>query len=362
LTVNSAVCRRSWWWVDVSPGDRLICEALLVAVASWSVLFLVAPLGLAAAVCWVGVRRARAEPGRLSNAYWLLVGVLLAIQALADLAVPGVDAFLTVLVAAPLQVLCLTAFLILHAVRLLRTAAVSTVGIAAMITAVGLLALVASVAPVLVSGPGWLISALVLVLLAAGYLGFQFVAFLGYTVFYPRLVTRRRADWVVVLGAGDPAAGISGLVASRIRTGLAECRRHGARLLVMSSAERGASASRVDAMVDWAIAQGADPDLLAKESRSGDIAEGLRYSAALATARGPAGDGLVVTSNYQVLRVATSARRLGLSAHVVGAASVGDYWPSAIVGEFVAVLAEHKVAHVVLILLLLLLTSLLAAG
>lgn len=324
------------------------------------VLSLVAPLALTAAVCWVGIRRTRVEPRRLSNAYWLLVGVLLAFQTLANLAVPGIAGLVTTVIAAPSSALCLALFLILNGAWMLRTDGAWVASLVSVVAGIGLLALVGCIVPVLVSGGGRLAEGLVVVLLAAGYLGFQFVAFLGYTLVYPRLVPARPVDWLVVFGFGE-GVDIGPLVASRIRTGLVECARHGSRFLVMSSGrEMTHSGIEADAMADWAIAEGADPGVLVRETRSHDIEEGLRYSASLMSAHG-AGDGLVVTSNYQVLRVAILARRTRVAAHAVGAPTLSYYWPSAILREFVAVLAEHKITHVVLIMVILLSAPILVA-
>ncbi|WP_198671809.1 YdcF family protein, partial [Desertihabitans aurantiacus] len=70
-----------------------------------------------------------------------------------------------------------------------------------------------------------------------------------------------------------------------------------------------------------------------------------------ADAPAPLPPGLVVTSSYHVLRAAMLARRLGLPAQAVGAPTARYFWPSAVLREYVAVLAEHLVVHVVLTLL-----------
>jgi hypothetical protein len=44
------------------------------------------------------------------------------------------------------------------------------------------------------------------------------------------------------------------------------------------------------------------------------------------------------------------ARKLGLRAQAAGAPTAGYYWPSAMIREFVAVLAEHKIAHLAIVI------------
>src|SRR5690606_12560518 len=154
-------------------------------------------------------------------------------------------------------------------------------------------------------------------ILAAGYLGFQFVAFLGYAALYPRLVRDHRADWVMVLGSGLRAGReVPPLLASRIRAGMAEFTRRGARLLIMSGGKgEDEQVPEAEAMAGWAIDHGADPAAVRREIESRNTEQNLRYSGALVRAEPePVGPGLIVTSNYHVLRAAILARKVGLDA------------------------------------------------
>lgn len=315
-----------------------------------STVLLVAPLVISVVVWWVAVRRTRAEPRRLSNAYWLLVATVLAVQTLAELGLPGVGAFLAVIILSPLLVLCLTVFLILNGAVMLRRERPTIPNLLSLITGLALLVIIVGTLPVILSGTAWLISLLVIALVLVGYFAFHFVAFLGYSLLYPRLVRDRPADWVVVLGAGlGGGTRVTPLLAARIRTGMAELARRRARLLILSGG-RGPDEQRseAEAMAEWAIANGADPDRVLVEARSRNTRQNLRYTAELV----PAGEqGLIVTSNYHALRAAMLARRIGLPAQAAGAPTAGYYWPSAMIREFVAVLAEHKIAHLALVIL-----------
>ena len=132
-------------------------------------------------------------------------------------------------------------------------------------------------------------------------------------------------------------------------------------------------------MAAWATAQGADTDRLAVEDRSRTTEENLRFTAALiartppaepeipATSRSPGAriphwldrllggpitpdpaEGLIVTSDYHVLRAAILARRLGVPAQASGARTARYYWPSAMLREFVALLVGRRRLHLVL--------------
>ncbi|GAB3914271.1 hypothetical protein GCM10011575_18040 [Microlunatus endophyticus] len=313
-----------------------------------SVLLLVLPLMITVGVCWIALGRTRAEPRRLSNAYWLLVAGFLALQTLADLGLPGFGGYAVVIILAPLLVLCLAVFLILNGVVMLRRERPTIANLLSLITGIALLVIIVGTLPVILSRIPWLISLLIIALVLVGYFGFHFVAFVGYALLYPRLVRDRTADWVVVLGSGlGDGVRVTPLLASRIRVGMVERTRRNARLLVLSGGQ-GPDEERSEghAMADWAIANGADPQGVLVEDRSRNTEQNLRYSAELVPA---GGQGVIVTSNYHTLRAAMLARKIGLPAQAVGAPTAGYYWPSAMIREFVAVLAEHKVAHLLLI-------------
>ncbi|SDT10404.1 YdcF family protein [Microlunatus soli] len=332
-------------------------------------LVIIVPVAIAFGVCWMAVRRIRTEPRRWSNAYWLLAAILLLVQTFAGLGLPGAGLVVwllgMVMLTGPLLVLVLTVFLILNGAVMLRRESRSLGNLLSLIAGVGLLALLVIIIPVLLTRSVWLILALVAVLLIATYLGFQFVAFAGYALLYPRLIRDRPAEWIVVLGSGLGRDGrVTPLLASRIRTGIEQYRRRGASLLIMSGGQ-GEDEIRpeAEAMAEWALGNGADPDAVRQEARSRNTEQNLRFSRELLPSGGVDADleptdptrraeqpttspGLIVTSNYHVMRAAILARKLGIPAQATGAPTAGYYWPSAMIREFVAVLAERPRLHV----------------
>lgn len=336
----------------------------------------------------MAVRRTRAEPRRLSNAWWLLATVVLSLNTVAYFSVPAGALVLIssglLLVLSPLLVLALLVFLLLNGVVMLRREGRSLGNLLSLLLGLALLLLCLTPLAVLASDEPVVLAVVLGLLLLAGYFGFLFVGYLGYSWLYPRLVRARPADWVVVLGSGlGQGSRVTPLLAARIRTGITQAVARQARVLVMSGGKGDdEQLPEAEAMGRWALAEGGlDPALggpqLELETRSRSTVENLRFSAGLLGRRpelmtggapgapglvapGQTGEappppalaeGLLVTSSYHVLRAAMLARRLGVPAQAVGAPTAGYFWPSAVLREFVAVLSERRWVHLVLSLL-----------
>ena len=340
---------------------------------------------VALGVLVVAIRRTRREPRRLSNGFWLLAGTLLALQVAAGIGVPGaglLQGLLVLLViGAPVLIDVVAVFLIINGVIMLRRESRSPANALSLLAGLALLALSLSPFVLLLGAPLWLIAALLFVGLAAAYVGFVFVGFLLYSWLYPRLVRGRPARWVVVLGSGlIDGDRVPPLLAGRIAAGQAAYAERGARLMIMSGGQgHDETVPEARAMAAWATAQGADTDRLAVEDRSRTTEENLRFTAELISRTPPAewdvpaasrspgariphwldrllggpitpdpGEGLIVTSDYHVLRAAILARRLGVPAQASGARTARYYWPSAMLREFVALLVGRRRLHLVL--------------
>ncbi|BBG01343.1 MULTISPECIES: YdcF family protein [Pseudonocardia] len=326
---------------------------LMVALLALSV---AVPLLLAVVVSLFVRRRIRTDPRRLSNAYWLLLAALLVGNAAATLGIVGSNPVLAtgvfLAVISPFIALVFAGFLLLNGVVMLRRERVSLGNSLSLLAGLLIIALMAVTVPVLLYGTTWMRALWLLCTLAAMLLAFQFVAFLGYARLYAWLVHDRPADWVLVLGSGLRGSEVPPLLASRIRTGMEELGRREARLLVLSGGKGSdEQLAEGEAMRRWAVAHGADPDVLRVETDSRNTEQNLRFSDTLVRDE-VSGSGLVVTSNYHAFRAAVLARRLGIDAQAVGAPTAGYYWPSAVLREFVAILREHRVLNTVLLVLL----------
>ncbi|ANY05146.1 YdcF family protein [Pseudonocardia sp. HH130630-07] len=325
-----------------------------LSVAALVLLLVVAPLVLTVVGIVLVLRRVRREPRRLSNAYWLLGAALLLGNVVAAPGVAGANPVFgliaLVTVTSPLLALVFAVFLILNGIVMLRRERASLGNSLSLLAGLLVVVLLVAAVPVLVAGPIWLKALWLVCALGAYVLAFQFVAFLGYAKLYARLVRDRPAGWVVVLGSGLHGSTVPPLLASRIRTGLAEFRRRDARMLVLSGGKGSDEhLAEGEAMRRWALEHGADPATARAETASRNTEENLRFTDALVRAEGGPGPGLMVTSNYHAFRAAMLARRLGIDAQAVGAPTAGYYWPSAVLREFVAILREHRVANAVLL-------------
>lgn len=325
-----------------------------------SALAVVVGLVLSVLVCVFVVRRVRREPRRLSNAYWLLAAAVGLGNIAAVLGFVGSNpvfgTVVVITVTSPLLALVFAVFLILNGLVVLRRERASVGNALSLLAGLLIVGLLGVAGPVLLAGPTWLQALWLVCALAAYVLAFQFVAFLGYARLYAWLVRDRRADWVVVLGSGLHGSEVPPLLAARIRTGLDEFARRGARLLVLSGGKgTDEQLAEGEAMARWAIAHGADPAVVRAETASRNTEQNLRFSDELVRAErerwtGGTGTGLIVTSNYHAFRAAVLARRAGVDADAVGAPTAGYYWPSAVLREFVAILREYRVTNAVLLL------------
>lgn len=294
------------------------------------------------------------EPRRAANAP-LVFGAALATIAVARLVGAGdglIEAWLLLIAAAsPLLLLALVVVLLVNATRMIRRESRSLPNLLSGLAGLGLIG-VTLLAFWLVTlfQPGTVALALWL-FLTTGWLGFLFVSMLLYQVIYSLISTRRRPDYIVVLGAGLVNGKVGRLLAARVAVAARISKfwagKHHSPMLVMSGGQ-GDDEPRPEseAMAEYASTELAVPaELILLESASTSTEENLQRTAELVAADprlGPDAVGLAVTSNFHVLRAADLARRIGLRLQVTGAPVAPYYWPSAVLREFVAQLVNHK--------------------
>jgi uncharacterized SAM-binding protein YcdF (DUF218 family) len=100
-------------------------------------------------------------------------------------------------------------------------------------------------------------------------------------------------------------------------------------------------------MADYLRDRGVPDGCLLREGESTSTQENVRFSKAMLADQGVSGRVLVVTSNYHVLRAAILTRRLGVKADVRGARTARYFLPNAFIREFVALIAQYRVANAV---------------
>lgn len=365
------------------------------------------PVALLVALTVSAIRR---DPRWLGNAYLLGLCVLFVLPLVAVLLPPAgallVAVAVMLLFLAPLGALVLVGFLIANGVTMLRRERRSLANLLSLLAGIGIaIALVLSVQILLRPGSAWTPLAMAAVL-GFGYLGGQFAFFLGYSWVYARIARRVLAEYVVVLGAGlRDGRTVGPLLAGRVDEGIArypELRGRGLDTVLVMSGGKGDDehVPEAQAMAEYAIAQGIPAEHVLREERSRNTFENLIFSrelilgdgvgelaasdeATVADAGAPApaleraaGYGmsaavdtlppapplpwfaprlaasmLIVTSDFHAMRAAMYARRLGLPAHAVGCRTARYYWPTAMLREFVAVVNERRLKHLLLLLL-----------
>jgi uncharacterized SAM-binding protein YcdF (DUF218 family) len=196
-----------------------------------------------------------------------------------------------------------------------------------------------------------LVVAFASLVLVISYIGFVFLSFLLYSVFYGSLPYRPGMDAIVVHGSGLMGDRVPPLLASRLDRATEIYRAEiasGHRPLVITSGGKGSdeAVSEASAMAGYLVDRGVPGESILLEDRSATTRENLQYTKALLAENGTSPRMVLVTSNFHILRTAILARRLDLDAEVTGARTAFYYWPSAMLREFAAILVAGKWVHI----------------
>ncbi|MGW5350921.1 YdcF family protein [Streptomyces sp. NPDC004031] len=292
------------------------------------------------------------ERRRFSNAVLLGLGAALAAGAmLYELRVThpvlGRDAGVAAIVLVALGIVTLSGFLTSNGVVMVRKEGPSLANSLSLLSGVALAALLVLTAVTLVVRSRVLAVVTGTVLALAGYVAFLFLCFVAYTFVYSRLRPRRRADYVVVLGAGlANGSEVTPLLAGRLeraREVHGRLLRRGRRPIVLTSGGQGRDEKLPEShtMADYLEARGVPRDLIEREDRSTTTEENLRFSRAIMERAKPGYRCVIVTNDYHTFRAAMIARREGVRGQVVGCPTSRYFLPSATIREFVAVLVTY---------------------
>lgn len=294
--------------------------------------------------------RFRKDRRRLGNGIYLLLGLLFLGMWLIDEGgpgdLPGLFLFLLVLLS-PLLVLILAALLIANGVQMVRREGLRVANLLSMGLGLALLVpYVLLIAAIVTEHPSLVIAFAALVLVIS-YIGFLFVSFLLYSLFYGALPYQPGMDAIVVHGSGLIGARVPPLLASRLDRAIEIYRAEvatGHRPLLITSGGKGSdeAVSEASAMASYLLDKGVPGDSVVLEDRSTTTRENLLYTRQLLGERGTSTRMVLVTSNFHILRTAILARTLQLDAEVTGARTAFYYWPSAFLREFIAILVANK--------------------
>ncbi len=148
---------------------------------------------------------------------------------------------------------------------------------------------------------------------------------------------KRRADYIVVLGAGLTGAKVTPLLAARIEKGMELLRRNPRALLIMSGGQGpGEHMPESEAMAAYAVEHGVDPEKILKETESSSTLENLRFSRDLMKGENPRI--ILVTTAYHVFRALVLARQEGIKCVGFGARTKWYFTLNAWIREFVGYL------------------------
>ncbi|GAA3043855.1 YdcF family protein [Actinokineospora globicatena] len=289
------------------------------------------------------------EPRRLGNAVWLgvagvLAGLWLVVGLSDDVVIVGF------VVVGGVVALVLPAALIANGVLMVRREGRTLGNLLSLLAGLAMVGLGGVTAAVLgFDSSRWLVAAVGSLVFVAGYLAFLFGALLVYSVLYGRIGRDRRADAIIVLGAGLNGSSVPPLLAHRLDRAV-QCLQEDAVLVVSGGQGTDEDLSEAEAMARYLRDQGVPDERILVEDKATTTEENLRNSMAL-LADTP-GTVLAVTNNYHVFRTAVLARRLRLPLDVVGAHTAPYFVPSAFLREFVALLAQYRRTNAALIVLL----------
>lgn len=305
------------------------------------------------------------ERRRFSNA--VLLGLSLTFAAAARLAelarsqpATGREIGIVLLLLVAVGIVILSWFLISNGVTMVRKEGRSPANLLSLLTGLALVALLALMITALILKNDTLVVVTGTVLALAGYIAFLFVCFVVYAFLYGRLHIHRKADYVVVLGAGlINGATVSPLLAGRLERARAVHTRltaHGRQPVLLASGGQGPDETLPEshAMAEYLIERGFPAALIEREDRSTTTEENLRYSKSIMEKANPDYRCVVVTNNYHVFRAAVTARRTGVRGHVVGSPTAAYFWPSAMIREFVAIFLTYWRTNLAVCLLLVL--------
>ena len=195
------------------------------------------------------------------------------------------------------------------------------------------------------------------------YLLFVAYDFLVNLTLYQIVPRQYDQDYLIVLGAGlSHGETVTPLLASRINRAIEYAQKQvtkGRKMpkLIMSGGKGGdEKVSEAQAMTEYAIASGIEPNQILLEDHSKNTFQNMKFSAQVAAKDFGSKDyrAKFFSNNYHIFRASLYAKAAGLNANGVGCYTRFYFLPNAIVREFAAVLLLKKKRHIVAILLIIL--------
>lgn len=279
------------------------------------------------------------------------VGFILAVRAGGAIAAV---AALIVLVVAGAAMVGGVGFLILNGLLMIRREGRSLGNLLTLLTGVAFVGLTGLTAVAIGGDWGSLLLPTLIVWVIVAYASFLFWAFALFGLFYAHRSPQPDADAVIVLGSRIFGTRVPPLLASRLDTAatvFATQTAAGATPVLVCSGGQGPGEDQpeADAMADYLIAAGVPAAAIRRETQSRSTAENLTLSAQLLRAEGRGERVIAVTNDFHAFRAALITREQKVLAQVIGAPTAHYFLPSALLREFIAVLARKPWAHLAVV-------------
>ena len=291
------------------------------------------------------------EPRRYANAILLAFTALFTFIGLTQLGQGTIFEGLSLLFAfllVPLGLFLVGAVFIIAGLQALRREGISIPQILSIGFGIALiLAEVAIYAVVVFRLSSWQYIALYYYIFMALYIIFSFFALWAYSLLYLGKARSKDLDFVIVHGAGL----LNGETVTPLLAGRADKAKEvfdriekGEKFIIASGGQGpDEKISEAQAIQNYLVEQGMDPNQILLEDQSTTTYENLLYSKKIMEARKADYKALFVTNDYHVFRTSLYARRLKMkNAQGVGCRTAFYYWPNAFIREYVAIIIKLK--------------------
>lgn len=167
------------------------------------------------------------------------------------------------------------------------------------------------------------------------------------------LKKNRRADYIIVLGAGVIGTRVTPLLGARIDKGIQLLMSNPDGVLIMSGGQGpGEDIAEGEAMARYAMEKGASEEKIIVEGKSKSTEENLKFSRELMDKEHP--KIVIVTTSYHVFRALLLAKRQGMKCLGFGAKTKWYFTLNALIREFMGYLCLTWKRHVFMAVLILL--------
>ncbi|MEX2805524.1 YdcF family protein [Streptococcus sp. H31] len=186
----------------------------------------------------------------------------------------------------------------------------------------------------------WLLAVYTAFMLLVFYFTVQLIFFTTASVLNFTFTFVKKADYVLVLGAGLLGDRVTPLLASRIDKGISVYQKNPGSKLIMSGGQGSdESVSEAEAMRNYALKQGVPSQDIIVEKQSRNTRENMRFSKTLIKDGAPVA---IVTSYYHLFRALTLARQEKLKSFGYGAKTRFYFTLNAFIREFIGYLMQTK--------------------